>query len=197
MSPYDVTRPQWFNTSCLWWCDCDHKCLNIKHHLGIDILSIQINITGERTQEDIFDDKSTLYSQAMAWYCQATSHHLSQYSPTSIAIWHHQVIMTNELNSNTQKMNTLEKSDHNILRIHWTGAICTYLTYSWPHEPISSWDPRSRNFRQSRPSLIVIPRTDTTSAQNACNQMKISIFYQLEITKQGLWKYIDILHETF
>lgn len=51
-------------------------------------------------------------------------------------------------------------------------SFVTYLTYSWPHEPISSLDPSSLNFRLSLPSLIVIPNTDMMSAQNLCYKKK-------------------------
>lgn len=44
----------------------------------------------------------------------------------------------------------------------------TYLTYSCPHEPISSCEPSSLYCRHSLLSLIVIASTDTTSAQNLC-----------------------------
>ena len=44
-----------------------------------------------------------------------------------------------------------------------------YLTYSCPQEPMSSPDPNKRYFKQSLSSLIVIPRTEITSAQNSCN----------------------------
>lgn len=60
-------------------------------------------------------------------------------------------------------------------QIKWDRFILkfvTYLTYSCPHEPISSLDPRSLNFRLSLPSLIVIPNTDMMSAQNLCYKKK-------------------------
>lgn len=57
-----------------------------------------------------------------------------------------------------------------------------YLTYSCPHDPISSFDPMSLYFRLSLPSLIVIPSTDIMSAQNLCNQ-KIALIYCHNIHK--------------
>ena len=42
----------------------------------------------------------------------------------------------------------------------------TDLTYSWPHDSSSSLDPNILNFRHSRPSLIVMPRTEIMSAKN-------------------------------
>ena len=63
-------------------CGCGFKCVNLKHNLGIDILSVQLNITLEWIPEDLVDVKSTLV-QVMAWCCQATSHYLNQCWPRS------------------------------------------------------------------------------------------------------------------
>ena len=45
--------------------------------MGIDILSIQMNIILGWMPEDLIDGKSTLV-QVMAWCSQATSHYLEQ-----------------------------------------------------------------------------------------------------------------------
>lgn len=45
-----------------------------------------------------------------------------------------------------------------------------YLTYSWPQDASSSCDPSRRYFRHSRSPLIVMARTDTTSAQKRCKE---------------------------
>ena len=39
---------------------CDFKCVNIKYNLGIDDLTIQLNIHPEWKPEDFVDGKSTL-----------------------------------------------------------------------------------------------------------------------------------------
>lgn len=44
--------------------------------------------------------------------------------------------------------------------------IFSHLTYSWPQDSSSSLDPSILNFKHSRPSLIVIPRTEMMSAKN-------------------------------
>ena len=33
-----------FNSLPPGWCDCDFKCVNLKHNFGIDILSIEVKI---------------------------------------------------------------------------------------------------------------------------------------------------------
>ena len=58
-------------------------CENFKHNLGIDILSIQVNITFEWITEDPTAGNSTL-GQVMAWCHQATSHYLNQCWPRSL-----------------------------------------------------------------------------------------------------------------
>ena len=41
-------------------CDCDFKCRNLKQSLGVDILSIQVNITPGCIPEYLTDDESAL-----------------------------------------------------------------------------------------------------------------------------------------
>ena len=53
-------------------CGCDFKCVNYKHNLGIDILSIEINITLKWKTKDLVEGKPT-FVQVMAW-----CHYLSQ-----------------------------------------------------------------------------------------------------------------------
>ena len=65
-------------------CDCDFKWVNLKHSLGIDVLSIPVNITLEWMPEDLIDGKSTLV-QVMARCHQARSHYLSQCWPISVS----------------------------------------------------------------------------------------------------------------
>ena len=55
---------------------CDFKCADLKYNWGIDILSIQVNITLKWMPEDLVDGKST-FIQVMA-RCQAKSLYLSQ-----------------------------------------------------------------------------------------------------------------------
>lgn len=50
------------------------------------------------------------------------------------------------------------------------------LTYSCPHDSSSSLDPSILNFRHSRPSLIVIPRTEMMSAKNRYNVKQTTLF---------------------
>ena len=47
------------NSSFPGRCGCNFKCINFKHKLGIDILSIQVNFTLEWLPEDLVDCKST------------------------------------------------------------------------------------------------------------------------------------------
>ena len=63
-------------------CGHDFKCVNFKHNLRTDILSIQINIMLDWITEDFFGDKSTLF-QVMVWCRQATNPYLSKCWPRS------------------------------------------------------------------------------------------------------------------
>ena len=47
-------------------CDCDLKCVNLRHNMGVDILSIKVNISQEWMSEDHVGGKSTLL-QVMGW----------------------------------------------------------------------------------------------------------------------------------
>ena len=71
---YIATWTHWL----LGRCGYDFESVNFKYDLGIDILSIQINITLEWMPEDHIDGQPTLV-QVMAWCRQATSHYLNQY----------------------------------------------------------------------------------------------------------------------
>ena len=62
---------------------------------------------------------------------------------------------------------------------HYNTVHCSFnpdLTYSCPHDSSSSLDPSILNFRHSRPSLIVIPRTEMMSARNRYNTEKTATF---------------------
>ena len=88
--------------TCLWF-----KCRKFRRNMGINILTIQINITLERMLEDVFDGKSTLL-QVMVLCCQTTSHYLNQCWLGSLmsygitgpqwvnldVIWHHWATMS-------------------------------------------------------------------------------------------------------
>lgn len=52
----------------------------------------------------------------------------------------------------------------------------SYLTYSWPHEANSSCEPSRRYFRHSLSPLMVMARTDTTSAQKRCKYKQQLLF---------------------
>ena len=41
-------------------CECDSKCVNFKHNLGIDILSVEINITQEWMLQYLIYGKSAM-----------------------------------------------------------------------------------------------------------------------------------------
>ena len=64
-------------------CGCHFKCVNFKHNLGVDILSVQVKSIMEWGTEDLADGKSTLV-QVMAWCHQATSHYLNQCRATAL-----------------------------------------------------------------------------------------------------------------
>ena len=57
-------------------CGCDFKYIIFKHNLGINILSIQVDITVEWMPDDRIDFKTALV-QVMAWCRQAPSHYRS------------------------------------------------------------------------------------------------------------------------
>ena len=61
------------------------------------------------------------------------------------------------------------------------------LTYSCPHDSSSSLDPSILNFRHSRPSLIVIPRTEMMSAKNRYNveQTTTLVFFSLHTCRSS------------
>ena len=40
------------------WCGYDLKCVNLKHNMGIDIISIKENITMEWMPRDLIDGNS-------------------------------------------------------------------------------------------------------------------------------------------
>ena len=54
------------NTLSCGRCDCKLKCVNFKHNLGIDILSVQIKVTLEWMSHYHVHDKSTLF-QLINW----------------------------------------------------------------------------------------------------------------------------------
>ena len=69
----DIRLPACFiNSLSPGKCVCDFGSVNFKHDLGIDILSIKINITLEWMPEHLIYDMSTLV-RVMAWCYQAIS----------------------------------------------------------------------------------------------------------------------------
>ena len=69
-----------------WYIEHSNKHHHVLNTWGIDILSIQINITLKWMSEDLIDGKSTLF-QVMAWCRQATIHCLSRYWPRSLSLY--------------------------------------------------------------------------------------------------------------
>ena len=106
----------------------DFKCANLKHNLGIDILSTPVNITLECLPEDYDDRQATSYYLMQCWW---------SLSPYSMIRPHWVNDVKSHVNNNllTQSLKTESCYDDNIV-ITGDTKCCRFHKWmqSWHHD---------------------------------------------------------------